>query len=174
MHHFQIPVRLRFKEHFRKVKKRVNIRSTHCRCSKKHGAHDTRASALHGSSLDSAIRRSFAGQVALTSGPLAFEHCNDSPRHREPSEIISSGPRSVKDCLHHCLLRTASHGNTLNLICQHSGSLLFFSFSFFFREEHLVRMLHGRSGVALKPYVFDQINVVQDGLVLPHWKRNCF
>lgn len=146
MHHFQILVRLRFQEHFQKVIKRVDIRHTHRRCSEpqKRGAHNTRASALHGSSVDSGIWRSFAGQVALTSGPLAFEHCNDSPHHREPGEIVSSGPGSVKDCLHHCLLRTASHGNILNLTCQHSGRLPLFS-----SEEHLVRTLHSCSGVAL-------------------------
>lgn len=144
MHHFQMPARLRFQGHFQKVQKRVDIRRP-----RKRGARDTRASALHGGSADSGIRRSFAGQVALTSGPLAFEHCNDSPRRREPGEIISSGPGSVKDCLHHCLLRTASHGNTLNLTRQHGGRLLFLFFLFFFREEHLVRTPHGCSGVAL-------------------------
>lgn len=69
-------------------------------------------------SVSGSIRRPGAGQVALTSGPLALNHCNDSPRHWEPVEIISSGPVSAEGRLAHCLLRTARHSSTLNLTCQ--------------------------------------------------------
>lgn len=69
-------------------------------------------------SVNGGIWRPGAGQVALTSGPLALNHCNDSPRHWEPVEIISSGPVSAEGRLAHCLLRIASHGRTLSLTCQ--------------------------------------------------------
>ena len=69
-------------------------------------------------SVNGSIRRSGASQVALTSGPLALSHCNDTPRHWEPVEIISSGPESAEGRLAHCLLRIASHSHALNLTCQ--------------------------------------------------------
>ncbi|KAF0044852.1 hypothetical protein F2P81_001381 [Scophthalmus maximus] len=42
--------------------------------------------------LHLSVRRPGTSQVTLTSGPLALNHCNDSPRHREPVEMISPGP----------------------------------------------------------------------------------
>lgn len=62
--------------------------------------------------VNGSIRRPGTGQVALTSGPLALNHCNDSPSHWEPVEIISSGPVSAEGRLAHCLPRKASQPHT--------------------------------------------------------------
>ncbi|CAJ1087093.1 hypothetical protein F2P81_001381 [Xyrichtys novacula] len=74
-------------------------------------------------SVYGSIRRPDAGQVALTSGPLALDRCNDSPRHGEPVEIISSGPLSAEGRLAYWLLRIASQGITLDLTCQLRGQV---------------------------------------------------
>lgn len=46
-------------------------------------------------SVTGSIRGSAPGQVALTSGPLALDHRNDSPHRWKPVEIISLGPVSA-------------------------------------------------------------------------------
>lgn len=93
-------------------------------------------------SVDSSIRKPGADQVALTSGPLVLSHCRDSPRHREPVEMISSGPVSAEGCLAHCQLRIASRGKSAagsisgrSILCGHCA------------------------GATLMQYGFDQINI---------------